>query len=361
MASHSEQSTPIHIATDVYIQPTYFILKKQYSGHSGNRSSKQRAAQVHLKDNSNKGQLSTKAISHLRNSVNWLIHAAKYKRVWSKRDNKAFWFKVNFITLTIPPQENGCVSEKEFQKSFNTWLVYARKYFYLHNYVWKIEAHADGRLHVHLTTDTFINYKKLRDSWNRILLSNDLLNQHFAKHGNYDPNSTDVHAIHKVGKVAAYMCEYMTKKPNLPEGYKGRIWSCSYSLSAKNKCHCELEPIYNKRDYSFLSNPAIRYKAIDSKPDYMGRVLRLADMYFLKEADWQLHMEGLIKEAYMNHRNRIRAATPVSPQEYRQIDFFSFKNVVEKLEVVSEKSKFEVCEIKHSIPRTGSTQLGLIF
>lgn len=361
MSSHSDFTAPIHIANDVYIQPTYFILKKQYSGHSGKRSAKQKANEVNLKENSNKGQLSTKAISHLRNSVNWLIHAAKYKRVWSKRDNKAFWFKVNFITLTIPPQESGVVNEKEFQKSFNTWLVYARKYFYLHNYVWKIEAHADGRLHVHLTTDTFINYKKLRESWNRILVSNELLNQYFQKHGNYDPNSTDVHAIHKVGKVAAYMCEYMTKKPNLPEGYKGRIWSCSYSLSTKNKCHCELEPQYNKRDYSFLNNPAIKYKAIDSKPDYMGKVMRLADMYFLKESDWQLQMDGLIKDAYINHRNRIRAGTPISPQSYRQIDFFSFKNIQKKLLDPTEKVNLDTCEIKTSILKTGSTQLDLLF
>jgi hypothetical protein len=287
MSSHPIFTPPTHVANDVYIQPTYFIIKKQFSGHQGKRSAKQKSNEVHLKDNTTKGQLSTKAISNLRNSINWLIHSAKYKRVWSKRDNKAFWFKVNFITLTIPPQSSEVVDEKAFQKCLNTFLVYSRKYFYLHNYIWKVEAHEDKRLHIHITSDTFIHYRKLRTAWNRILQSNGLLEDHYKKFNDYDPNSTDVHAIHKVNKVAAYMCAYMVKKPNLPENYKGRIWGSSYSLSNKNKCKCELELDYNQRDYSFSSNPAIRYKAIESKPDYMGRVGKLADMYMLNESDWQ--------------------------------------------------------------------------
>lgn len=361
MTSQSRYTTPIHIANDVYIQPNYFIIKKQYEGVQFNRSKRQRENEINLKDNRSKGALSTKATSNLRNSVNWLIHASKYKRVWSKRDNKAFWFKVNFITLTIPPQSNKVVSEKEFQKCLNIWLTYARKYFYLHNYVWKVEAHEDGRLHIHLTTDTFINYKLLRASWNRILQSKGLLQDHYNKFLNYNPNSTDVHAIHKVRNVAAYMCEYMIKKPNLPEGYTGRIWSCSYSLSAKNKCYCELEPTYNKRDYSFASNPAIRYKAIESKPDSMGKKIKIADMYFVSEYNWSKHMDGLIKEAYGIHRKKIRDATPISPQEYRQIDFLSFKNVGEYSDQNEKNINLDPCETKHSIPKIGLIQLDLKF
>ena len=361
MASHSKFSTPIHIANDVYIQPTYFIVKKQYEGVTFTRSQKQIDNEVNLKDNKSKGILSKKAISNLRNSINWLIHASKYKRVWSKRDHKAFWFKVNFITLTIPPQSDQVVNEKKFQECLNVFLVYARKFMWLDNYVWKIEAHEDKRLHIHLTTDTFINYKDLRSAWNRILQSKGLLQSHFEKFGNYNPNSTDIHAIHKVNKVAAYMCEYMAKKPNLPDGYKGRIWSCSYSLSQKNKCYCELEPQYNKRDYSFLNNPAIRYKAIETKADSMGTKKRIADMYFLSEYDWQMNMDGLIKEAYNERRKSIRDGTRSSPQEYRQIDFMKFKNVNELIEPSEKNINLEQCEIKNSIQKIGSTQLDLTF
>ena len=361
MAVQQKFSTPIHIANDVYIRPTYFVIRPQFEGVTFKRSLKQKENEKNLKDNSHKSQLSTKAISNLRNSINWLVHSAKYKRVWSKRDNKAFWFKVNFITLTIPPQKNEVINEKDFQKCLNIWLVYARKYFYLHNYVWKVEAHEDKRLHIHLTTDTFINYKLLRNAWNRILQSKGLLDEHFNKFGNYDPNSTDIHAIHKVNKVAAYMCEYMTKKPNLPVNFKGRIWSCSYSLSPKNKCHCELEPQYDKINYSFVNNSCIRYKAIESKPDALGNTRKISDMYLLSEYDWQMNMDGLIKDAYNSHRNKIRLNTPQSPQSYRQIDFLSFKNI-EEYEKQSEKTVIlSPCEISPTIPKIGLTQLDLQF
>ena len=350
MASHKDYQAPVHVANDVYIKPTYFVIKPQFSGLGRARSLKQVENEANLKDNSKKAVLSKKAISNLRNSVNWLIHAAKYKRVWSKRDQKSFWFKVNFITLTVPPQAGGVVSEREFQKCLNTFLVYARKYFYLHNYVWKLEAHEDGRLHIHITTDTFINYRKLRDCWNRILCANELLESHFDKFGNYDPNSTDIHAIHKVDKVAAYMCEYMIKKPNLPEGYKGRIWSSSYSLSQKQKCHVELEPSYNKRDYSFLNNPAIKWKEILSKPDSMGNCKRISDMYLVNEVSWKLHMSGGIRDAYESHITRIRDATPVSPQEYRQVDFLKFKDVNDEQ---AKSDKIAVVQISETVDSVG--------
>jgi len=361
MASQKIFSTPTHIANDVYIQPNYFIIKKQYEGVTFTRSKAQRDNEVNLKDNTAKAVLSEKATSKLRNSINWLVHSAKYKRVWSKRDQKAFWFKVNFITLTVPPQANSVVSEKAFQKALNTFLTYSRKYFYLHNYVWKIEAHEDNRLHIHITTDTFIHYAKLRAAWNRILQSNGLLDSHFDKYSDYNPNSTDVHAVHKVNKIAAYMCEYMVKKPNLPEGYKGRIWSCSYSLSAKHKCYCELPRDYNNRDYSFLNNPVIKYRAIETKANLMGEKMKIAAMYMLKEADWGVHMDGLIKDAYNDHRKRIRDGTPASPQEYRTIDFFGERTKGNYEYICEEKKDVEPCETSTFTPRIGSTQLDLIF
>lgn len=361
MSSHSSFTPLIHVANNVYIKPTHFIITPQWDRVIGKRSQKQREAESNLKNNRRNPSLSTKSISNLRASINWLKVSAQYKKVWVKESNKSFWFKLNFITLTIPPQLFGCVSEKDFQKVLNVWLVYARKYFYLCNYVWKIEAHEDGRLHVHITTDTFINYRKLRTAWNRILQKNGLLELHYAKFGYYDPNSTDVHAVHKVDNVAAYICEYMVKKPNLPDGFKGRIWGCSYSLSAKMKCTAELEPVYNKRDYSFMNSPAIKYKPIESKPDSMGNVRKIADMYLLGESDWDKHMTGLIKDAYNDRRKRIRDGTIKPPKEYMQIDFLAFKNVNEKVISKQEFSNFTPCEIKHFTPKIGLIQLDLQF
>lgn len=353
--------TPIHCGDHVYIQPTYFIIKPDFIGVSNKRTQKQIDNQKHLENNTHNGNLSSKSISKLKNSVNWLLAAAKYKAVYSKREQKTFWFKVNFITLTIPPQKNNVVSEKIFQKCLNTFLVYSRKYRQLHNYVWKIEAHEDKRLHIHITTDIFYHYRDLRNTWNRILQREGLLTDHYNKFQNYDPNSTDVHAVHKVKNVAGYICGYMQKKPNLPEGFKGRIWSASYSLSKKNKCYCYLDKGSDRRNFSFVDRPMIRYKQIQGKPDSFGKTKTVASMYCLYGNQWQTEMDGIIKDAYNRHRLNIRNNTPSQPPEYLTIDFFGnytkpnyeFINLAEQTETQ--------CEIEKPTQKNGLIQLDLGF
>src|SRR2546422_4466397 len=110
MSANKEYPTPHYIGDNVYIRPTYFVIKSEYSGLSGRRSLRQKTSEVNLKDNSTKGFLSMKAKSKMKNALNWLHVSAKYKAVYSKREQKSFWFKVNFITLTIPPQETSQVS-----------------------------------------------------------------------------------------------------------------------------------------------------------------------------------------------------------------------------------------------------------
>lgn len=356
------QNSEFHYSGEsVYIKPNYIITKHNWEGGSYRRSIKQKENAKNLRNNTRKGTLSPKAISNLRNSINWLLHSAKYKSVFVKKDNKHFYFKVNFITLTIPPQKDSLVSEKEFQKCLNTFLVYARKYFYLSNYVWKVEAHEDNRLHIHLTTDTFINHKRLRDSWNRILQSKGLLENHFSKFGHYSPNSTDVHAVHKVHNVAGYLCEYMVKKPNLPEGYTGRIWSCSYSLSPKNKCNLFIENDSSLQNLNCLYQKEIRSKPIESKPDSMGNKKKLATIYFVTEDNWKRNINGMIRDRYMGHIRMIRSGTRNAPKEYRQIDFISFKNVNEKYEPKEIINTFIPCATKRNTARNGLIQSALQF
>jgi len=359
LANRSKFETPIHCGDHVYIQPTYFIIKPDYIGHELTRSKRQIENQKNLLSNKSHGQLSSKSMSKLKNSVNWLLSAAKYKAVYSKRDRKTFWFKTNFITLTIPPQTSysehsiklkldskniqpvhtslkssvpinylPTVSSAVFQKCLNVFLTYSRKHsnIKLYNYVWKLEAHKDGRLHVHISSDIFYHYMHLRAAWNRILLKNNLLENHYKIHGNYDPNSTDVHSVYKVRNVAGYICGYMQKKPNLSKDFEGRIWSCSYSLSQKNKCYCYLEKDTDRRNLSFVDRPMIRYKQIQSKPDCMGNTKTVASMYMLYGTQRQTEMDGIIKEAYNRHRLQIRNNTPSQPPEYLTIDFFGQKS-----------------------------------
>lgn len=345
---------PIYVGDTVYIRPTYFVIKPEYSGLSGKRSLAQKQNEKHLKTREHNGFLSAKAKSKMKNALNWLHVSAKYKAVWSKREQKSFWFKVNFITLTIPPQESEQVSSVKFQKCLNTFLTYSRKYRQLHNYIWKVELSTDKRIHCHIATDIFYHYKDLRNAWNRILAKEGLLDFHYKKFSNHDPNSTDVHKTRGLSDVVAYICEYMAKDSNLDKDYKGRIWGASYSLSDKHKCECFIESGANKKHYSFIDRPAIKYKALQGKPDTMGRTKTVANLYMYTASDFATNVEGLIKESYNAHRLRIRKNTPTQPREYMQIDIFGERHIY--------KPPIEPpCELETSTPTIGLIQLDLLF
>lgn len=354
-------NAPVISAYNIYIKPTYIVTMPEFSGGSGVRSRKQLLNEVNLKSNEHNGVLSKKAMCKLRNAVNWLVSSAAYKRVYSKADKKSFWFKVNFVTLTVPPQSNGIVSEKLFKKALHAWIVYARKYFYLKNYVWKIETHKDGRLHVHLSTDTFLHYKQLQQSWNRTLFNYGLLENHFKQFGNYEPNSTDVHSVRKVNDVAAYLCEYMAKKSALPEGYRGRIWSCNYELSHSNSCKMQVDPTEMNECMRTLAHKQIHYSAIESPPDIFGKKKKVGEIFFVNTDTWSRLIKGKIKDKYDEHRFYIRKGSQSPTLGYFEIDKFSEKTVGEYIAKNAIVKKELPCKIGKNIPKIGQTKLGLQF
>jgi hypothetical protein len=113
-------------------------------------------------------------------------------------------------------------------------------------------------------------------------------------------------------------------------------------LSANNKCHTELEPQYNARDYSFLNNHDIKLKVIKTIPDALGDTRHIADLYLMNENLWSGGITGAIKDAYDSHRKLIRDNTPLSPLAYRTIDFFSTREA----KPVFDNSRNDVVEIK---------------
>lgn len=349
MARRKIYTPPLFIGLNVSIQPNYITTKATYNTIRTYNSVKQKANESNLKNNSHNGKLSDKATKRLRNAVNWLVVSAKYKRVWSERDRKAFWFKVNFITLTIPKQPTQEPDESLVKTMLHNFLVYSQKYFYLKNYVWKMETHKDGRLHIHITSDTFIHYKKLNIIWNSTLQRNGLLQVYKDKYmgctfeeyvsmqdTNYirsenayrrayqagvnsnweSPNTTDVHAVWKVSNIAAYITKYMAKDPTLSAKYKGRIWGCNNELSDKHKCSVFIEPDVCSEETRWLANQQIEYSKIESKPNSMGKVMHLADIYFMSENIWSGLARGKMKEAYNARRFEIRHNIFKPPPEY---------------------------------------------
>jgi len=298
------------------IYPTYVVSTAIWSGGNSARSERQRAAQANLSDNTHKGLLSAKASSRLRNAVNWLVQSAAWKRVYSKVDNKHYYFKVNFITLTIPSQSRGEVTPKLLHKMLHTFLVYSRKYYYLRNYVWKIERGSQGKIHIHLTTDTFIHYRRLRDTWNRIMIGEGLVDEYYQRTGHYDPNSTDVHSVKKVKNIGGYLCKYFDKDSGLPESFNRRIWGCNRELSSTNKC----QYIASLDEVSEVAEPLmsheIKWKRIMSKPDKLGSTRSIGELFFINGDQWSRLMRGRLREAYDVHRLNLRKGARSPGENY---------------------------------------------
>lgn len=360
LAVFTEMSEPLESFANVTITPTY-IFKSNATYIKKERSSAQRAAQSFLAHNNHNNELSHKAQKNIMRSLNWLYYCAKWKTVWSKRENKSFHFKVNFITLTIPSKlgsiverkyieefiyTNGkksvnpdfisylddayshVVDEKLFQECLHTWLTYARKYFYLGNYVWKIEAQKNGQLHIHISSDQFIRHDLLRNSWNRILQKKGLLDEFFKTNSHYNPNSTDVHSTKNMYNAVAYIGGYMKKDPNFCKQFNGRIWGCSKALAPARKVKIQ----FSKSDFQSFKNEIkhkkIQYTECVVKDKSGTPVAMVGHLFLLKKYDSKNFIHSKVKKAYRDHTKFVKSKTPKPPADYYAMDLWGEKTIV---------------------------------
>lgn len=311
---------PIYTGSNVYIRPTYIVSIPQWHSDSGKARRVSARSMFNLENNRNNGEISKKAASKIKNSINWLCQSAKYKRVYDKKTGKNFYFKINFITLTIPLQ--SIIPSDKFIKEqiFHPWIVYARKYFGLKNYVWRVETQENGMIHFHLTADTFLHWRKIRSSWNRLLEKEGLLEEFKAKFGHADPNSTDVHAVKNITNIAAYLAKYLCKQDKERRKISGRLWGSNYELSHENKCIALCDPNEWSAETKKLFCNEIAEKAILGKPDFEGKQYQLGTLYLIKENNWNLLRGGMIYEAYNARRFEIRNNVAHLPPEYFSIN-----------------------------------------
>jgi hypothetical protein len=213
--NREEYKPPVFIGQNLYIKPSYIVSIPEFHSYNKALSNKSLENQKNLLENDRKGKLSRKAIQGLRNAINWLCLAAKKKHVYDRKTEKTFNFKVNFITLTLPDTKEPINSPDLQKQLLNPFLTYMRKYHNLSNYVWRLEFQANGKLHVHITTDTFLHLGVIRNTWNNLLDKYGYLDEFYKANGHKNPNSTDVHATKKIKNMAAYLAKYMSKKNSM--------------------------------------------------------------------------------------------------------------------------------------------------
>lgn len=322
---------PIYVGQWLYIRPNYVISMPEWSFAKTYDSHARKKNEANLKDNKHRGKVSEKAMKEIKNSVNWLIHAAKFKTIWHAESKKNYSFKVNFITLTLP-DTNKEVSDKCFKEDLlEPLLATLRKGYGLKNYVWKLELQENGKLHAHLTTDTFIYWKDLRRLWNKRLASVGIIKAYKEKFSNCsfeqylmhlsrndkrtlnekrlswerstaenwsNPNSTDVHAVYKVKDIAAYISKYMAKDADKLEKVKGRIWGCNYQISRGRKPKVFIDRTSEGLSIRSLMQKDIRWKGITVQKDLSKPPRKIGEMYFLNQTQWRVLIKGSLRQEY---------------------------------------------------------------
>lgn len=320
------------------------------------RTEAQKEIEKHLREPKIKTDLSKKAKKNLFNACHWLEVGAKWKTLTDPDTGAEYYFKTNFITLTIPTTGgelldrslaeseievnpdgsvialsiaqqnfiNGHLFEYNLvQKCLNTLLTLLRKQCGLGNYVWKMEAQQNGQLHIHLNTDQFIHWKYLTKAWNRIMQKNGMLDEFFKANGHYSPNSTDIHSIKKGYDAIGYIGKYMSKNPNFAKEYKGKIWGCSKALSPVNKVSIKL----NADEFSAWGQEMlaskIEFKPVEIASKSDGTLTKIGTIFFLKNKDWAKIWHEKVKTAFNNHVIYISSKTPILPKEYYQTNLFS--------------------------------------
>ncbi len=213
------------------------------------------------------------------------------------------------------------MNEKFFKKELlHSWISFARYQYGLKNYVWKVEYTKAGTLHVHITTDTFIHHKSLRDGWNRILNKKGVLTKFKKKYGHSNPNSTDIHSVRNVKNLGAYLAKYLAKNTTAEKKIKGKIWGCNYELGHSNRLQIDVTPDILSDFMNPLMNKMIEYTQILSKPDAFGTQRSFGEIYFMKPVVWKDMYSGLLRKAYDDHRFHIRHNLAKIPDNYYSIN-----------------------------------------
>lgn len=244
----------------VVIGSDYLVIYDKYSGTK-------RTNKLPL-SNLNSRTVSDKQAKRIRYYTNLLIDASKSKKVYHRESKRWYSFKLNLVTLTLPSSQihtDREIHEQVFKMFIRAWKRKSPELLY----IYKAEVQDNGNLHYHLTTNTYIHHRELRNMWNYYCEKLGYV----SRSGLDSPNSTDVHSLKSVKKLAAYMVSYLSKKDlytkplkrwhkvyakyhkrqdipycTLPKNYFAyikrkvtiKVWDCSKPLMI-GKCSMEIE------------------------------------------------------------------------------------------------------------------------
>lgn len=192
--------------------------------------------------NDTKGVISKSANKTLVKAIHYLLYRSKLKRIYSADNETYFYFRINFITLTLPaPQAHSDTIIKE--RILKPFISRISRHYKMINYIWRAETQLNGNIHFHLTSDVYIPQDKLRYHWNQCCNNLGYIDQFEQVHGHRDPNSTDVHAVKHVKNLTNYLSKYMGKNRNFVKvGEIRELKGERFEILYKSKEYAKEEP-----------------------------------------------------------------------------------------------------------------------
>ena len=204
------------------LTPTYLVNWWDWS-HDDNRTPNRHK----FTGNKNTtGILSKASLKRMRTAIQILNHTSKSKKVYVRKTNSYFRFKINFITLTLPCKQKD--SDKFIRRYMLERFLRWMRSKGANKYIWKAETQKNGNIHFHITTSLFIHHAEVRKQWNSICFANDYTNDKTD-----NPNSTDVHSVKNDKYIESYMVKYLSKSDETRRKVNCKIWDCSSNLKEK--------------------------------------------------------------------------------------------------------------------------------
>lgn len=239
------------------------------------------------------------AKKRLKRAIQLLVASSQEKEAIHFKTGKTFKFRVNFITLTLPAAQ-GDITDKDLKKKcLDVWIKRMKRKFKLNNYVWRAEKQKNGNLHFHFVTDTYLHYEKIRNDWNSCLQAFDFIDRFEQKHGHRNPNSTDVHAVHQVNDLAAYMVKYMSKDDPEVKKIEGKLWDCSKALKTKQNCEMLLENEAQQIFEAARTDTNVRFKDTE-----------VYSCIFFNKAQFSYYITGRLRGMWEEYLRTIREGNP---------------------------------------------------
>ena len=158
-----------------------------------------------------KTEFSRNSQRRMKRAFNLLYAISKKQTVFDPITEKKVTFTLNMITLKLSAKQ-GIYNDKEIKyKLLNDFLTRMRTNQNLKDYLWRCEPQVNGNIHFHIITNKYINYQKIRDTWNQCQKKLGYIDLFNEKHHHINPNSTDIHSIQKIHNAGAYVRKYINK------------------------------------------------------------------------------------------------------------------------------------------------------